>query len=89
MWLLEHAEAEGLIQGTPVLIVTAHPHVDGAAAYEVIQKPFDLDDLVERVRLRMEGDRGPRRRRARRAAGWTGARTATAAAGRNARSRSS
>jgi len=63
MWLLENAEAEGLIDGTPVLIVTAHPHVDGAAAYEVVQKPFDLDDLVDRVRRRTEGDRGPRRRR--------------------------
>jgi CheY-like chemotaxis protein len=63
MWLLEHAEAEGLINGTPVLIVTAHPHVDGASGYEVIHKPFDLDELIERVRYRVEGE-GPRRRRA-------------------------
>jgi CheY-like chemotaxis protein len=63
MWLLENAEAEGLIRGTPVVIVTAHPHVEGTAAYEVIQKPFDLDELIERVRYRVEGE-GPRRRRA-------------------------
>jgi CheY-like chemotaxis protein len=62
LWLLEHAEAEGLLSGTPVLIVTAHPHVDGARKYEVIQKPFDLDDLIEKVRYRVEGE-GPRRRR--------------------------
>ena len=62
VWLLENAEAEGLLQGTPALIVTAHPDVEGTAAYEVIQKPFDLDDLIERVRYRLEGD-GPRRRR--------------------------
>jgi DNA-binding response OmpR family regulator len=62
LWLLENAEAEGLIQGTPVLIVTAHPHVEGASGYEVIHKPFDLDELVERVRYRVEGE-GPRRRR--------------------------
>jgi DNA-binding response OmpR family regulator len=63
LWLLEHAEAEGLIEGTPVMIVTAHPHVAGAAgAYEIIHKPFDLDDLIERVRYRVEGE-GPRRRR--------------------------
>ena len=62
LWLLEHAEAEGLIKSTPVLIVTAHPHVEGAAGYEVIHKPFDLDELVERVRYRVDGE-GPRRRR--------------------------
>jgi CheY-like chemotaxis protein len=61
-WLLEAAEAEGLIQDTPVLVVTAHPDVKLARSYEVIQKPFDLDDLVERIRQRMEGD-GARRRR--------------------------
>jgi CheY-like chemotaxis protein len=63
LWLLEHAEAEGLINSTPVLIVTAHPNVEGARKYEVIHKPFDLDDLIERVRYRVEGD-GPRRPRA-------------------------
>ena len=63
LWLLENAEAEGLIEGTPVMIVTAHPHVAGASsAYEIIHKPFDLDELIERVRYRVEGE-GPRRRR--------------------------
>jgi CheY-like chemotaxis protein len=61
LWLLENAEAEGLIKGTPVLIVTAHPHV-ASSSYEVIHKPFDLDELIERVRYRVEGE-GPRRRR--------------------------
>lgn len=41
VWLIQHAEAEGLIQGRPVLIVTAHPSVEGADNYEVIHKPFD------------------------------------------------
>jgi len=61
LWLLQNAEAEGLINGTPVLIVTAYPHVSGAAEYEVVHKPFDLDDLVERVRRRLESTT-PRRR---------------------------
>ena len=63
LWLLEEAESENLIQGTPVLIVTAHPNVKGKTPYEVIQKPFDLDDLIERVRQRMEGNGGAKRRR--------------------------
>src|SRR5262245_43134404 len=29
LWLLRHAEDEKLINGTPVLIITAHPHVEG------------------------------------------------------------
>jgi CheY-like chemotaxis protein len=62
LWLLEHAEAEGLIKSTPVMIVTAHPDVEAASSYEVIHKPFDLDELIEKVRYRVEGD-GPRRRR--------------------------
>ena len=62
LWLIENAEAEGLIKSTPVVIVTAHPHVEGATGYEVIHKPFDLDELIERVRYRVEGE-GPRRRR--------------------------
>jgi DNA-binding NtrC family response regulator len=62
LWLLEEAKTEGLIDDTPVLIVTAHPDVNDKAPYEVIQKPFDLDDLIERVRRRVEGadSRGPK-----------------------------
>jgi DNA-binding response OmpR family regulator len=64
LWLLNEAETEGLIQGTPVLIVTAHPDVDAQAPYEVIQKPFDLDELIERVRRRVEGtNSSPKRKR--------------------------
>ena len=63
LWLISEAEQEGLIQGTPVMIVTAHPHLDAESRYEVIYKPFDLDELIERVRRRMEGSDRPRRRR--------------------------
>jgi len=58
LWLIENASAEGLTADTPVLMVTAHPHVADA---EVIPKPFDIDDLIERVRRRTEHSR-PRRR---------------------------
>lgn len=61
LWLIENATAEGLTADTPVLIVTAHPQVATAAEYEIITKPFDVDDLIERVRRRTENAR-PRRR---------------------------
>ncbi len=62
LWLLKHADDEGLLEGTPVIIVTAHPHVSGGAGYEIVHKPFDLDDLVQRVRMRLESGKPPRRR---------------------------
>jgi CheY-like chemotaxis protein len=63
LWLLQEAESEGLIQGTPVLIVTAHPDVDAPTSYEIVPKPFDLDELIDRVRRRMESTGGGSRRK--------------------------
>ena len=52
-WLLGEASREGLLDATPVLVVSAHPNppVDG---FEVLPKPFDLDELIEKVRTRLE-----------------------------------
>lgn len=61
LWLLERAESEGLIGGTPAMIVTAYPDPAGESTYEIVQKPFDLDDLVSRVKRRMS-DKGSDRR---------------------------
>jgi two-component system response regulator GlrR len=61
-WLLQQASAEGLIDATPVLVVTAHPRPADVAEYEIVQKPFDPDHLVSRVRQRLEGpSRRPKR----------------------------
>jgi CheY-like chemotaxis protein len=62
-WLLRQAVDEGLLDAIPALVVTAHPNPADVSEFEVIQKPFDLDDLVERVRQRLEGDRRPPSRR--------------------------
>ena len=61
-WLLKQASDEGLIDTTPVLVVTAHPDPEDVAHYEIVQKPFDLDDLVRKVRRRLgaEGTKRPR-----------------------------
>jgi len=59
-WLLHEASREGLLDATPVLVVSAHPNppVNG---FEVLQKPFDLDDLVSKVRERLDSSsRRPR-----------------------------
>jgi DNA-binding response OmpR family regulator len=47
-WLLEQAESEGLLNATGALVVTAHPSIE-IDGFDVLQKPFDLDDLVVRV----------------------------------------
>ena len=61
-WLLRQASAEGLLDATPVLVVTAHPEPRGVDGFEVVQKPFDLDDLVDRVRRRLADGSSPPRR---------------------------
>lgn len=60
-WLLQQAKAEGLLDATPALVVTAHPNPPDVEGYEVICKPFDFDDFVTRVKLRL--DSGPKRQR--------------------------
>lgn len=54
-WLLQQASSEGLIDATPVLVVTAHPDAAEVGGFDVITKPFDLDDLVSQVRQRLSG----------------------------------
>jgi DNA-binding response OmpR family regulator len=61
-WLLQQASAEGLLDATPALVVTAHPSPDGTSGFEIIQKPFDLDDLVHRIRQRLTGKRPPKQK---------------------------
>ena len=45
---------EGLLDATPALVVTAHPSPRDTDGFEIISKPFDLDELVSRVRHRLE-----------------------------------
>lgn len=52
-WLLQEASLEGLLDATPVLVVSAHPDPP-VGGFEVLRKPFDLDDLVEKVRERLD-----------------------------------
>jgi two-component system response regulator GlrR len=57
-WLLQQARAEGLLDATPATVITAHPNPVGVDGFDIIRKPFDLDDLVGHVRRRLE-DRSP------------------------------
>jgi CheY-like chemotaxis protein len=59
-WLIEQASAEGFLDDVPALVVTAYPHPVAALGVETISKPFDLDDLVGRVRELVAG-RKPRK----------------------------
>ena len=60
-WLLQQAAGEGLLDATPALVVTAHPDPPDVDGYELIAKPFDLDDLVSRVKQRLDGGTARRR----------------------------
>jgi CheY-like chemotaxis protein len=59
-WLIQQAETEGLLDATPALLVTAHPNPAGVEGVEIIPKPFDLDDLVGRVKQKLEGNHASR-----------------------------
>src|SRR5689334_4064919 len=61
-WLLQQAQEEGLLDATPALVVTAHPNPPDVHGFDVFHKPFDLDDLVNHVRRRLD-DGGSRRLR--------------------------
>jgi len=49
-WMLREAEREGLLTGTSVLIVTAHPDTRDLSSLDVLAKPLDLDRFLEHVR---------------------------------------
>jgi CheY-like chemotaxis protein len=66
-WLIQQAEAEGLLEATPALLVTAHPNPTEAKGVEVILKPFDLDDLVDRIKQKLGGGEPARPARRKRA----------------------
>jgi CheY-like chemotaxis protein len=56
-WLLRQAQSEGLLDATPALVVTAHPNPSDVDGFQIVHKPFDLDDLVTHVRRRLDGGR--------------------------------
>jgi DNA-binding response OmpR family regulator len=49
-WMLHEAERQGLLSGTSVLIVTAHPDTRDLSDRDVMSKPLDLDVFLDRVR---------------------------------------
>jgi CheY-like chemotaxis protein len=67
-WLIQQAETEGLLDATPALLVTAHPNPADVTGVEIIPKPFDLDDLVGRVKQKLEGNEPSRPVRAKKSA---------------------
>jgi two-component system response regulator PilR (NtrC family) len=49
-WMLRQAGAEGLLTSTSAVVITAHPDPEDADDFEIVGKPFDLDDLLALVR---------------------------------------
>jgi CheY-like chemotaxis protein len=50
---LRQARLEGLLGETPALVITAHPDPAEAAGYEIVTKPFDVDDLMALIGARL------------------------------------
>jgi CheY-like chemotaxis protein len=50
MALLQQATAEGLLEGTHAMIITAHADIGPGADFPVLKKPLDLRVFVDQVR---------------------------------------
>lgn len=48
-WMIREAQRAGLLKGTAVLMVTAHPHVSDTEGLTVIRKPLDLDEFLRQI----------------------------------------
>jgi CheY-like chemotaxis protein len=49
-WMLQEAAKAGRLDGTPALVVTAHPElVQAASEYTVVGKPVDLDSFLQQI----------------------------------------
>lgn len=48
-WMLEQAERELLMRGTPAVMITAHPRVKPPQGVRLVNKPLDIDDFLRVV----------------------------------------
>jgi len=49
-WMLREAARQGLLRGTTALVVTAYPEARELSGVDVIMKPLDLDNFLDRIR---------------------------------------
>lgn len=48
-WLIEEGTATGVLSGTKVLMITAHPRPHVGDQVQIMRKPLDVDDFVNEV----------------------------------------
>jgi DNA-binding response OmpR family regulator len=53
--LVAEAERTGLLRGTKVMMLTAHPWLAGETSVPVLAKPIDFDELVGHLRVMLKG----------------------------------
>jgi CheY-like chemotaxis protein len=46
LWMLQRASEQGLMQDAVAVIITGQDSLDGAVAYPVVTKPFDIDVFI-------------------------------------------
>ena len=66
-WMLEEAIGAGLVVGTGILMITAHPKVTAPPGARMLHKPLDIDEFLLVVQQVIESARATHKERVRQA----------------------
>jgi DNA-binding response OmpR family regulator len=66
-WMLEEAIAAGLVHGSGVLMITAHPKVTAPPGARMLHKPLDIDEFLLVVQAVIQSAQAAQKERVRQA----------------------
>lgn len=53
-WMVAEARKRNLLKGAQTVVITAHPQIENPEGLDVIRKPLDVDDFLERIHNLLE-----------------------------------